>query len=56
VVSGGAAVNDYIIMGIRDAIENSHLTLLLNEKLPRGDGGVSSGQVVIAASIIQGMV
>ena len=43
-------------MGIRDAIENSHLTLLLNEKLPRGDGGVSSGQVVIAASIIQGMV
>ncbi len=44
-VSGGAAVNDYIIKGIH---EGSGADILLNRKVPAGDGGISLGQIYYA--------
>ena len=49
-VSGGAAVNEYIMRGIRDAIEGTSLTLIRNRRVPAGDGGVSLGQVAVAGA------
>jgi len=46
-VSGGAAVNDYIIKGLEDSIKNRYI--IYNKQLPPGDGGISSGQAIIAA-------
>lgn len=49
VVSGGAAVNDYIIKAIIvEAMEND-VEVLLNRKVPPGDGGLALGQVAVAA-------
>jgi len=50
VVSGGAAVNNYIIKGIKEIIENDNLKLLLPNKVPAGDGGLALGQVAIAGA------
>ena len=47
VVSGGAAVNDYIVRGIRDSARG-RARVLLPKGVPPGDGGVALGQVVIA--------
>jgi hydrogenase maturation protein HypF len=43
VVSGGAAVNSFIVRGLRDVLGRDNV--LLPRKLPPGDGGVSSGQI-----------
>lgn len=51
IVSGGAAVNNYIIKGIKKAIEGSGLKLLLPNKIPAGDGGLALGQVAIAGAM-----
>lgn len=48
-VSGGAAVNDYILEGIREALAGSSLKILLPINFPAGDGGIALGQAVIAA-------
>ncbi len=50
IVSGGAAVNTYIIQGIREALEEQELKLLLQKKLPPGDGGIAAGQIAVAAT------
>ncbi|MCG2909856.1 MAG: hypothetical protein L7G92_04680, partial [Stygiolobus sp.] len=43
IVSGGAAVNEYILKGI---VENSEgVEVITPRKLPAGDGGISTGQV-----------
>jgi len=47
VVSGGAAVNDYIVKGIKDALRGS-IRVVLPRGIPPGDGGISLGQTVIA--------
>ncbi len=52
IVSGGVAVNEYIITGIEDAIRDSSAILLVNEKLPRGDGGISAGQVARTKALL----
>ena len=52
IVSGGAAVNTYIVRGIREAIEEEGLKLLLPKKLPPGDGGIAAGQIAVAAAKI----
>lgn len=44
-VSGGAAVNEIILEGIKCAIED--IELYVNTKVPPGDGGLSIGQSVI---------
>ncbi len=50
-VSGGAAVNEYIIQGIRDAV-NGRARLYVNQKVPPGDGGISLGQVAIVKAVL----
>ncbi len=44
-VSGGAAVNDYIVWGIEDGAEAE---VIVNSKVPPGDGGIALGQVYLA--------
>ena len=47
VVSGGAAVNEYIIRGI---IENSEgVRVITNSKVPAGDGGIALGQAYLTS-------
>ncbi len=47
VVSGGAAVNDYIVKGIKEAAQGRAKVLMPNG-VPAGDGGISLGQVLVA--------
>ncbi len=51
IVSGGAAVNEYILRGIRDEV-NGKAQVYVNQKVPPGDGGISLGQVAIAKSLL----
>lgn len=48
VLSGGAAVNEYIVEGVEEAIGNSDLKLLLPSMYPANDGGIALGQVAAA--------
>lgn len=48
-LSGGAAVNDYIVEGVEEAIKESSLKLLLPRKYPANDGGIALGQVAVVA-------
>ena len=52
IVSGGAAVNDFIIHGIRSVVGDK-LRVVLPRKIPPGDGGISVGQAVIASQVIE---
>ncbi len=52
VVSGGAAVNEYIVRGVRDVVERAGLKVLLPRRIPPNDGGISLGQAVIACGLI----
>ncbi|BEP18447.1 carbamoyltransferase HypF [Pyrofollis japonicus] len=49
-VSGGAAVNTYIVQGVREALREHGLEAVLQHRLPPGDGGVAVGQVMVAAA------
>ncbi len=44
-VSGGAAVNSVLIKGIEDVLKREDVQLVLNSKVPPGDGGIALGQV-----------
>ena len=46
VISGGAAVNDYIVKGIRAALRDHDLEALLPYRIPPNDGGIALGQAV----------
>ena len=46
VISGGSAVNDYIIKGVRRGING--YKLYRNRKVPPGDGGIALGQIYLA--------
>jgi hydrogenase maturation protein HypF len=50
-ISGGAAVNDYIVEGVEEAIKDTKLQLLLPRKYPANDGGIALGQVAIVAHL-----
>lgn len=52
VVSGGAAVNTYIIKGLEDSLGEHDLEPLLPRRIPPNDEGISFGQV-IAGSLIK---
>ncbi len=47
-ISGGAAVNDYIVRGI---IDGSNAGIEINRKVPAGDGGIALGQIYLAGLI-----
>ncbi|MCS7121688.1 MAG: carbamoyltransferase HypF [Archaeoglobaceae archaeon] len=51
VLSGGAAVNDYLVEGVEEAI-GSKLKLLLPRNYPANDGGIALGQVAIAGHLL----
>lgn len=53
VLSGGAAVNEYIYQGLRDSVAEEGLKPLLPRRIPPNDGGVAFGQV-LAASLAEG--
>lgn len=47
-LSGGVAVNDDVASAVRRGVEAGGLTLVTNEWVPCGDGGVAFGQAVAA--------
>ncbi|ABM80607.1 carbamoyltransferase HypF [Hyperthermus butylicus] len=49
-ISGGAAVNDYIYMGAADAAKAYGRTVHIPGKVPPGDGGIALGQIIVAAA------
>ncbi len=51
VVSGGAAVNSYVIEGLETRLDEDGLEILLPKRIPPGDGGIAFGQI-IAASLL----
>lgn len=50
IISGGAAVNEFIIRGIVSALKDTDLQVLLPRDVPANDGGIALGQAVIAAA------
>lgn len=52
VVGGGAAVNTYIVSGIREILRGEDLNVLLPKKVPPGDGGIALGQVIVSSQVI----
>ncbi len=53
ILSGGAAVNNYIVKGIKDVVEQVGLKVVLPRRVPPNDGGLSLGQVVIANELMK---
>ncbi|MCS7125887.1 MAG: carbamoyltransferase HypF [Aigarchaeota archaeon] len=51
VLSGGAAVNEYIVAGIEEAIKDSGLKVLVPRSYPANDGGIALGQLIIAGHL-----
>ena len=49
VVSGGAAVNEFIFQGLRERLRSENLPLYLPRRIPSGDGGLSFGQIIAAS-------
>jgi hydrogenase maturation protein HypF len=47
-ISGGAAVNDYIVQGVQSSIRDAGLTLRMHKRLPPNDGCISAGQAFMA--------
>ncbi len=47
-LSGGVFVNEYITKNVSKKLRKAGLTVLLNTKVPPGDGGTALGQVCIA--------
>ncbi len=48
ILSGGAAVNEYIVKGVEEVIGDK-LEILLPRSIPANDGGIAVGQIAIAA-------
>jgi hydrogenase maturation protein HypF len=51
-ISGGVTVNEYIITNIIKKLESDNLKVLINQKIPCGDGGVALGQSCIALTSV----
>ena len=49
VLSGGAAVNEFIYRGFSDRLREESLKPHLPRRIPPGDGGLAFGQVVVAS-------
>jgi len=47
-LSGGVAVNDYIVNTVKAYVKGHGLRLILHNVVPPGDGGLSLGQAVVA--------
>ncbi len=49
-LSGGAAVNTYIVKGVREVLREHDIEAVLPKQLPAGDGGIAAGQLAVAAA------
>ncbi|ALL00449.1 [NiFe] hydrogenase metallocenter assembly protein HypF [Pyrodictium delaneyi] len=49
-ISGGAAVNTFIVQGARQVLSDYGLEVRIPRRLPPGDGGVAVGQLLVAAA------
>lgn len=47
-ISGGVAINGYIVPEMKNVVENAGLDFYQHVNLPPGDGGVSAGQALLA--------
>ncbi|MGC9020136.1 MAG: carbamoyltransferase HypF [Candidatus Methanodesulfokora sp.] len=45
-LSGGASVNSILVRGIEDELLKEKVRLIMNERVPAGDGGIALGQVM----------
>jgi len=43
-MSGGAAVNSLLVMAVEEELRSKDMRLIINERVPPGDGGISLGQ------------
>ncbi|MEM0348018.1 MAG: carbamoyltransferase HypF [Zestosphaera sp.] len=50
VLGGGAAVNDFLVSGIRDSLKELEIPILTPDRVPLNDGGVPLGQVASVLS------
>ena len=50
-VSGGAAVNTFLVRGVEDALAEQDLEVRLNARVPAGDGGIALGQAAFALAL-----
>ncbi len=48
--SGGASVNTLLVRGMRQALAGYDARLVLQRRLPPGDGGIAAGQLMVAAA------
>jgi len=53
VLSGGCFQNKILLEGAVDKLKNSGFDVYCHQQVPSNDGGISLGQAVIAASMIQ---
>jgi hydrogenase maturation protein HypF len=53
VLSGGAAVNEFIYMGLYERLREEDLMPNLPRKIPLGDGGLALGQIIAADLLIK---
>ncbi len=51
-LGGGAAVNSYIVRGMRSVLSSEEIQLLLPRKVPPNDGGIALGQIYAAALLM----
>ena len=50
-LSGGAAVNEYIALGAERAARDHNVSLIQHRELPPGDGGIAAGQLLYLSSL-----
>ncbi len=50
VLSGGSFLNKYLTIGIINNLEHEGFNVFTHKKVPCGDGGLSYGQIIIAAN------
>jgi hydrogenase maturation protein HypF len=56
ILSGGAAVNRFILKGIKEEINAEGKRLIMPSQVPPGDGGISIGQAIYAGLKLNGML
>jgi hydrogenase maturation protein HypF len=52
IVTGGAAVNSYVMRGIKEILSPEGIKAVLPRKTPPGDGGIALGQILVASSML----
>lgn len=55
-VSGGVAYNELIVRNIRETVEENGLRFYATNDVPRGDNGISAGQLVLGGLYYEGLL